>query len=205
LINVIKKSLVDIRQAIKGLEVITSELETLGNEILAGVVPTLWKAHSYLSNKSLYSWTKNLVERISYFQNWIDNGEPNIFWISGFFLPRNLIQGTIHWFYNRSNNYLAFMQRFARKKVIPLDQAYFTAEVMDEEDLLQPERLKPSTDACYLHGLYLEGARWDNDKKIMVESQPKELFFTMPIVSYNNIFILLEILLEILFQLCSSR
>ena len=40
----------------------------------------------------------------------------------------------------------------------------------------------PPSDGAYVHGLFLEGARWDADKQVLAESRPKELTTELPIV-----------------------
>jgi dynein heavy chain len=37
-------------------------------------------------------------------------------------------------------------------------------------------------DGCYVHGIFLEGARWCPDRHCLAESRPKELFSEMPAV-----------------------
>ena len=35
---------------------------------------------------------------------------------------------------------------------------------------------------CYIHGLHLEGARWDTTTAALAESRHKELYCSMPVV-----------------------
>ena len=35
-------------------------------------------------------------------------------------------------------------------------------------------------DGAYIHGMFLEGARWDVDSHSIAESNPRELFVPMP-------------------------
>jgi dynein heavy chain, axonemal len=39
-----------------------------------------------------------------------------------------------------------------------------------------------ASDGCYVHGLYLEGGRWDDEGGVLAESLPKELFVPMPVI-----------------------
>ena len=41
---------------------------------------------------------------------------------------------------------------------------------------------KPPEEGCYIHGLYIEGARWDFNKFLLTESRPKELYTDMPCI-----------------------
>lgn len=51
-----------------------------------------------------------------------------------------------------------------------------------EQVLKQPAQLLEAAPehGCYIHGLYVEGAKWDAEANILVESRPKELFTEMP-------------------------
>lgn len=40
---------------------------------------------------------------------------------------------------------------------------------------------RPQT-GCYIHGLFLEGARWDSMKFQLAESRPKELYTEMAVI-----------------------
>ena len=58
----VSSSLDAIQKAIKGLVVMSGELETMGNTMVIGKVPTLWSSVAYPSLKPLGSWVNDLLE-----------------------------------------------------------------------------------------------------------------------------------------------
>jgi len=163
LIEVIHSTLTDLRKAIKGLVVMSADLEAVANAMFDGKVPAVWMAKSYPSIKPLASYVNDLIERIRMFQSWIDDGAPVVFWMSGFFFTHAFLTGV--------------KQNFARKGKIPIDTIGWVFQC------LKPELpgSKPA-DGAYVRGLFLEGAKWDYDLMALAESDPKVLYSDAPLL-----------------------
>lgn len=132
LTSVVRKSLQDLRKAIKGLVVMSSELEEVFNSMLNGRVPNMWASKSYPSLKPLGSYLTDLIARLKFFQNWIDQGPPIVFWLSGFYFTQSFLTGV--------------SQNFARKYKIPIDQLGFEFEFISAQE----EKLSKPADGAYV-------------------------------------------------------
>ena len=95
LLEVMHESLFLVKKALKGLVVMSEELEKVANSLYDNQVPKMWAEKGFLSLKPLASWTEDLNNRINFLTNWIDNGTPNYFWISGFFFPQAFMAATL--------------------------------------------------------------------------------------------------------------
>merc|ERR1711939_59927 len=132
-------------KALKGLVVMNNELDAMANAIAMSAVPPAWEGKAYPSLKPFANWVDDLMDRLSFIADWVENGIPVVFWISGFFFPQGFLTGA--------------MQNYARKHQYAIDTIGFSFPVIEtpwEELKAKPE------DGAYIRGLFMEGARWNS-------------------------------------------
>lgn len=88
LLTVVAQTLRESLKALKGLVVMSPELEAVTDCIFDNRVPEAWATVAYPSLKPLSTWIVDLIERVKFIENWIVSGVPPVFWISGFFFPQ---------------------------------------------------------------------------------------------------------------------
>eukprot|EP00741_Cyanophora_paradoxa_P002212 tig00000555_g2144.t1 len=167
LVAVIRSSLNSLLKAIKGLVVMSSDLEKVHSALAIGKVPGVWASKSYPSLKPLGGYIADLLGRLHFFATWIEKGPPAVFWLSGFFFTQSFLTGA--------------MQNYARKMRVPIDQLGFDFEVMAGSPT-GAQITAPPEDGVFVRGLYMDGARWDAPRKVIGEQLPKALYAPMPVM-----------------------
>ena len=95
LLGSIKASLVELEKGIKGLVVMSSDLEEIFNCIHKAQVPPLW-SNAYPSQKALGAWTRDLIVRVEQFSQWATTSHPPVlFWLSGFTFPTGFLTAVL--------------------------------------------------------------------------------------------------------------
>eukprot|EP00826_Nyctotherus_ovalis_P040893 TRINITY_DN4065_c0_g1_i1.p1 TRINITY_DN4065_c0_g1~~TRINITY_DN4065_c0_g1_i1.p1 ORF type:complete len:1111 (+),score=398.51 TRINITY_DN4065_c0_g1_i1:32-3364(+) len=159
LLDAISTSLADLQKALKGEVLLSQELEECMNSLFDMKVPEMWMKRSYPSLKPLGSYINDLKQRIVFFSTWVEEGIPSVFWISKFHFTQGFLTGA--------------KQNYARKKLIPIDELDFDFQVVDDNPPA-PE------DGVNITGMFIEGAKWDYEGKVLGESDPKILHVKCP-------------------------
>jgi hypothetical protein len=192
--------------------------------LLNNQVPKNWEAAAYPSLKPLASWVKDFHARIAFMRDWLQNGQPSVFWMSGFFFPQVHARARVcvAWhapspppfpvathvgagffllphpvppcavtsFFSLPPSLPPFLPSFlppalpppllqgfttgtlqnhARKYGVAIDALSFGFTVLHSytvEEMKEEEGDVP-TDGVLVHGLFMDGARWDRDLQLL--------------------------------------
>ncbi|XP_030047949.1 dynein axonemal heavy chain 6 [Microcaecilia unicolor] len=188
LLKVLKNSLETLIKAIAGFVVMSEEMERIYQSFLNNQVPELWANAAYPSLKPLASWVKDLILRITFVDAWIRRGQPKSFWISGFFFPQGFLTGTL--------------QNHARKYNLPIDDLSFYYNVISTyrdqrvvteasktvpfgEELPMDALLPFPEDGVLVHGMYMDGYRWDDELMVIEDALPGQMNPMLPVVHFE--------------------
>ncbi|KAJ3608231.1 hypothetical protein NHX12_025281 [Muraenolepis orangiensis] len=161
-----RRTLRELSLGLKGELTMTGDMEELQNSIFLDVVPGSWTQRAYPSMLGLALWFTDLLARVKELEVWAsDFCLPAAVWLGGFFNPQSFLT--------------AIMQAMARRNEWPLDRMSLQCDVTkkNREDFSAPPR-----EGAYVHGLYMEGARWDTQSGMIVEARLKELTPAMPVL-----------------------
>lgn len=74
------------------------------------------------------------------------------------------------------------LQTHARRYRIPIDTVSFSFQVLEVRD---PREIKQGAeDGVYVHGLFMDGARWDDSRQLLADSPLGELISEMPVIHF---------------------
>merc|ERR1712086_435323 len=119
LLSKIHSSLVDLKKGVKGLVVMSSELDAIFSFLVDGRVPQAWHS-AYPSLKPLASWSRDLIMRIQQLTMWAEGSTPKVFWLAGFTYPTGMLT--------------ALMQTSARKNNASIDTLAWEFTIIMQEE-----------------------------------------------------------------------
>jgi dynein heavy chain len=163
-------TLAQLQKAIKGTIVMTAELDDLFNALLNNLVPNIWTKSGigYPSLKPLSSWFEDMIQRVEFFRDWIDNGQPNAYWISSFYFPQGFLTSVL--------------QGYSRANMIPVDQLSFEFTVQEMEDASEIKS-KPEL-GIYVHGLFMDGCDWDYEEMVLADQEDGVMYVPCPVINF---------------------
>ncbi|KAG5468030.1 hypothetical protein LSCM4_01117 [Leishmania orientalis] len=166
LVNVMTTSLKELQKALSGVIGMSSELDELESALDNGQLPQSWRRYAPATRKNLGRWIAQFQRRYQQYLSWNMDGEPHCVWLSGLMVPDSYLS--------------ALVQVTCRKYRWPLDRSTMmttvTAFATPEEITAAPE------DGAYVRGLYLEGARWDAERRTLAPQLKKQLIAEMPVM-----------------------
>ncbi|CAL8089314.1 unnamed protein product [Calicophoron daubneyi] len=166
LINEMRRSMKELRLGLRGELTVSAAMETLTNALFLDQVPSSWERYAYPSLYPLGLWFADFLNRVKELDVWSqDLGLPGSVWLGGLFNPQSFLT--------------AVMQQTARKIEWPLDKICISVEVTKKT---REEMGSAPREGAYVHGLFMEGARWDPNAGSIMDSRIKELAPPMPVI-----------------------
>lgn len=190
LIHEMKRSLIELEKGLKGQLNMSQPMEDLIAAININQWPgrnpystCKWESKAWPSMKNMLSEFQDFLHRIAQLVAWSSELiTPKSVWLPGLFNPTSYLT--------------AVMQVTARRTSSPLDQMTTETHVTT---FLRPDQIEgatPPEDGAYIHGLYIEGARWSigdeaGDSEMvsgvptagtLVDSRLKELLPILPVI-----------------------
>eukprot|EP00948_MAST-09A_sp_MAST-9A-sp1_P000520 g520.t1 len=163
-------SLVDIRRAIRGEVLLSAVLDEMYTALLDNRVPNNWSNVGYKSLKPLASWNNDLLMRVKALREWVHNGQPKVFWLSGYYFPQGFMTGTL--------------QNHARKYMVPIDTLGFSFTTYKRFESDEEFEATVPEDGVVISGIFLDGGKWDLENDCIREGDPGEMFSNLPIVHF---------------------
>lgn len=170
LLEEMKRSMEELQLGLDGALNMNDKMEALARGIESNSVPLLWMSQMSTRVQEVYSlsvWYQDVLKRYEQIERWTSNGVqlPVSIWLPGMFNPKAFLT--------------AVMQTYARANQLPLDMMKFMTEVTNKTE---EQITEAPTIGVYIHGLVLEGARWDKEDGVLKESLPNELHPSLPVI-----------------------
>ncbi|GMH47852.1 hypothetical protein TrLO_g3977 [Triparma laevis f. longispina] len=186
LLNLISNSLDELTKGLAGSLNMTQQMEDLNEALTLMEVPgrnpfhtASWEKFAWPSTKGLLQWFADSILRVDQLVQWTDTLQlPFSLWMGALFNPTSFLT--------------AIKQVVSRSTGSALDQ--MSTETHFSTMMEKNEATKYPENGVYVHGIYMEGARWNTEgydvvdvsgtstQGAVAESRPKELYPAMPLM-----------------------
>lgn len=169
LIGALQRDVTNLMAHIDGKYMKPLEIEKLWSQIQGNVIPNSWRRYAFQTAfVSLADFVIELVERVKFWQHLLRvNCQVPAVWVPAFFDPLQYLN--------------ALKQKKSREENIPARLIKNTYEVMDFTDPT-PENCPALPNTAYIHGMWLEGASWDRESRLMVEQTTSMIYDKFPVI-----------------------
>jgi dynein heavy chain len=180
IIGIVRSNLKNLSMAIDGTVVMTVELLDDLNAIFDARVPKAW-THDASGQEiswllpNMGGWFTGLIDRFNLLSTWLDNSRSAMkgYWLTGF---------------TNAQGFLTAMRqevtRQHKKDQWALDDVITHSEILP----FDLDRVKDvPEEGQNVHGLFIEGGRWNRQEGKLDESEPKKLFVPMPVIYLTGI------------------
>jgi len=170
LLDQCRGSMLELELGISGALNVTDKMEALAGDLQSNKVNALWAEKAYASLKALSAWFIDFVQRWEQVTEWTAALKLlKSIWLSGLFNSMSFLTSN--------------MQVAARGNNLPLDYMTNRCRFYNIRDLAEVAGVPAQGVNC--HGLFLEGAGWEDgkgeDEGYITESKMKDLHPVMPI------------------------
>ncbi|GAB9466924.1 hypothetical protein Gpo141_00004287 [Globisporangium polare] len=209
LLQYVHERLDAVQKAIRGVVVMSHCIEDVVHSLSIHQVPLEWRRKDGTATVSTFMaftasatspplshWVNQLLFRYEFLHSWLLKGMPlnNVFPLSIFCFPQGF--------------FTAILQRHARKYLIPIHHLEFQFNVVgrelqappddattgddelgkgqeeeeggDDED--QQRNGGAAIDGAYISGMFLEGAQWNAEKRLLCDPDPGVMHHSMPTI-----------------------
>lgn len=97
--------------------------------------------------------------------DWLYNGPPKSYWLSAFFFPQGFMT--------------ASLQTYSRATMTAIDTLTFKTNVLT---IMAEEITEAPETGVNIHGMYMQGAKWDYVKACVEDSDPKAPLVQFPVI-----------------------
>ena len=168
LLDEVARTLDELNLGFAGDLTMSAAMEELMDNLYADTVPSSWSKIAWPSMRPLGSWILDVNKRLNQLQTWTEHSIdiPRSTWLGGLRNPQSFLT--------------AIKQVAAQEDKLELQTLVIFTDILkksaDEVDA-------PAKVGAMVHGLYLEGARWNSSSSILEPSKPKEMYFPMPAIN----------------------